>query len=49
MSEVDDPIRINTHGSYGLPSTNTWFFQHKKGGKLNENNRRNALGMFKRI
>lgn len=49
VSEVDDPIRINTHGSYGLPSTNTWFFQHKKGGKLNENNRRNALGMFKRI
>ena len=36
ISTIDDPVTIDTYGSYGLPSNDTWFFQYKKGGKLNE-------------
>ena len=36
ISTIDDPITIDTYGSYGFPSNDTWFFEYKKGGKLNE-------------
>lgn len=48
ISTIDDPITIDTYGSYGLPSNDTWFFQYKKGGKLNES-RDSKSCMFKKL